>query len=161
MIRDDKFKLFISECKSLSEDDFVIIPGLEFRCENGLELLGLNISKKLNILEPKKLIELIQEKDGLAILAHPHKYKFNWDCAAIKNLNGVEIWNYLYDGKYAPRISSINLLKSLRKINKNIFAYVGVDFHNDVHTAELIHYVIVNKINSKEIIKSLKFLLIK
>lgn len=155
-LEDDKFKLFISECKSLSEDDFVIIPGLEFRCKNGLEILGLNISKKLNILEPKKLIELIQEKDGLAILAHPHKYKFSWDYNILKNLNGVEIWNYLYDGKHAPRVTSINLLKSLTKTNKNIFAYCGVDFHDNVHTAELIHYVIINKISSKEIINSLK-----
>ena len=155
-LEDDKFKLFISECKSLSEDNFVIISGLEFRCGNGLEILGLNIFKKLDVLEQNKLIKLIREMGGLAILAHPHKYNFNLDRTILKKLNGVEIWNYLYDGKYAPRISSIDLLKSLRKINKNIFAYAGVDFHNVVHTTELIHYVIVNKMNSKEIINSLR-----
>ncbi len=154
----DKLKLFISECKSLSEDDFLIIPGLEFVCQDGLEILGLHISESLDTSNIERLIEEIQRRGGLAILAHPNKYKSNLKnyYPFLKNLNGVEIWNRVWDGKHAPRISNINLLRSLRRLNREIFAYGGIDFHSKTHYAPLNHYVTVDRMEPAQIILSLK-----
>lgn len=151
---DSEITSFVSKCKSLSEENFIVIPGLEFICENVEVLgLGLSISKRLKFSGLNELIEEIQKNDGLAILAHPYKYKFSLDSASLKKLDGVEVWNYKYDGN-APRIGNINLLKRLD--NNSIFAYAGLDFHNDMQNIELYHYLTVEKINSEEIIKILK-----
>lgn len=149
---DSEITSFVSECKSVSEENFIIIPGLEFLCEN-VEILGLGISKRLKFSGLNELIEEIQKNDGLAILPHPYKYKFSLDSASLKQLDGVEVWNYKYDGN-APRIGNINLLKRLD--NGSIFAYAGLDFHNDMQNIELYHYLTVEKLNSKEVIKALK-----
>ncbi|UCH89390.1 MAG: hypothetical protein JSV49_01715 [Thermoplasmata archaeon] len=140
-LSDSKFNTFISRCEVLSEPDFVIIPGVEVLCKNELEILALNVTKKFDISDPQKLIAAIQGLDGLAVLAHPVKSKGRLDLKSLKGLNGVEVWNYLHDSKNAPRNSNLKLLHSLRKMNNNVFAYAGVDFHTTKRTFELIHYI--------------------
>ena len=173
---------FISDCKSLSENDFIIIPGLEFKCED-IEILGLNISKNFKYSGLDELISQIQKNGGLAILAHPYKYKstINSIFSSLGKLNGVEIWNSRYDGS-SPRVNNIILLKKLRLNKSNIFAYEGLDFHGDVQEiidakallislykvykrkiekrifpcTELYHYLTVEKLSTEEIIDKLK-----
>jgi len=39
------------------------------------------------------------------------------------------VWNGRYDGVYAPRAESIQLLRSIRRLNIKASAYCGVDLH--------------------------------
>lgn len=183
-LNDFEMTSFISECKSLSENDFIIIPGFEFKCEN-IEILGLNISKNFKYSGLEELISQIQKNGGLAILAHPHKYVINNSIfSSLEKLDGVEVWNLRYDG-FSPRVNNIILLKKLRLNKNNIFAYVGLDYHNDLQNNEYIdrpnfllthlyaiykrdikkkifpstnlcHYMTVEKLSLEEIIRSLK-----
>lgn len=152
-MEDSELTSFVSECNSLSEVEFIIIPGFEFQCEN-IEIIGLNISKKLIFSGLNELIAQIQKNGGLAILAHPHKYKFNLNSGILEKLNGVEVWNCRYDGGRAPRVSNIKLLNRLN--SGHVFAYAGLDFHSDRQNVALYHCITVEKLNSEEIIKKLK-----
>lgn len=152
-LEDPELASFLLECKSLSKDDFIIIPGLEFQCED-VEILGLNITRKLHFAGLEDLSEQIQANGGLAILAHPYKYNFKLSRASLEKLNGIEVWNCRYEGGSAPRISNINLLRTLNK--EHIFAYAGLDFHNDQQNVKLYHYLAVEKLDLGEIVKTLK-----
>lgn len=148
------YERFVQECKSLSTEDLIIIPGLEFKCDK-IEILALNIEHMFTYSGLHDLLEKIRKNNGIAILAHPHKYKFNIE-PYIKNdrINGVEIWNYRYDGKWMPRISSIKLMKSLK--GKSIYAYAGWDFHERGRNFRLYHYLSVDELQIKKIIFKLK-----
>ncbi len=104
------------------------------------------------------MIENIQGKGGLAVLSHPHKHGTVPETylTTLEYLNGVEVWNRVYDGKHAPRLSSLALLKLLRKKNGNIFAYTGIDLHRKVEYVDLIHSVTVETMSAEEIINSLR-----
>ncbi|MCJ7443533.1 MAG: PHP domain-containing protein [Methanotrichaceae archaeon] len=152
---DDWIDLFVSECKSASEEDFIIIPGIEFKYED-IEILGLNLNKNIYYNGIKDLIKKIKINNGLAVLAHPKKYKYNFknNLSILKELNGIEIWNCRYDGRHVPRVHSIKLLNLLR--NENIFGYAGLDYHYIGESTQPYHQLYVKELTIQEIMENLK-----
>jgi hypothetical protein len=149
---DSIFDSFVLECLSLSDENFIIIPGIEYKYEN-IEILALNMSKLIRFSSLDNMLAQIKEHGGLSILAHPHKYKDDYDLTPIKKINGIEIWNCRYEGGKAPRFTNIKLL---RKLNKgHIYAYAGLDFHNERQNISLYHYLEVEKFDREGIINAL------
>lgn len=122
-----KWQEYREYCASLSNEEFIIVPGIEYSdpnnrvhiCVSGLDRFlgeGLDIDY---------LLKKIKEHKGTAILAHPARksawkdFKPSWAEALL----GVEIWNRKVDGWTFNR-------KSLQLVKENkLFPFIGLDFH--------------------------------
>ena len=152
---EDKIKEFVSECKALSDDNLVIIPGLEFICDNNLHILGLGIEKNFVGSDPEGIIDQIHANNGLAVLAHIKIYD-SIPIKKLRNLDGVEIWNSRYDGRFAPPLKHFSILKKFREENNNILGYGGIDLHNDYEFGKLSICLNLEEMSSRNVVDALK-----
>ena len=44
-------------------------------------------------------------------------------------LNGIEIWNAGYDGRFVPRLANLRLLEEARAANPAVLGFGGADLH--------------------------------
>jgi hypothetical protein len=87
----------------------------------------------------EQLVDGIHEQSGIAVLAHPPAGSTNMISTIKGKLDGIEVWNARYDGVYAPRADSFQLLRSVRCQNIKASAYCGVDLHKKSQTEKLIY----------------------
>jgi hypothetical protein len=127
----DRAKLadYISECKSLSDDRFLFLTGLEFRCEQQMHILGYGTTALAQTQDPQKVIRHIEENQGLAVIAHPKDSMFPWIETFEVLPGGIETWNSKYDGRYAPRPGTFELVQRLRTKRSKMRAFYGQDLH--------------------------------
>lgn len=87
---------------TVETDDFLVLAGIEYDLNDFIEnkafhIVGIGMSahvenRRINIVQD--MIDLIKNKDGLAIIAHP-----SWsllehsDFSDLKDYDGIEIWN--------------------------------------------------------------------
>lgn len=120
---------YVSECAALSDDKFLFLCGLEYRCEQEMHILGYGTAVLAQTQDPQGIIRHIEEHDGLAVIAHPKDSMFPW----IETFNvlplGIETWNSKYDGRYAPRPGTFDLLHRLRSRRSGMKAFYGQDLH--------------------------------
>ncbi len=148
-----KMKKLVEKCKKMSEKELIFIPGLEIVTKEKYEVLGVGIKKHLRIDSLEKVVKFIQKNKGIAILAHPSKYKKLPSNPEI--FDGIEVLNFEYNG-FFPCPSSLKLLKKARKKNKSTFGYFGLDMHRKIHFRNIFLEVKCKKLNEKNIIQSLK-----
>src|SRR5438128_5838222 len=106
---------YVKECERVSHPTCVIIPGIEFRCENNLHLVGLGMGHYTSEKDPIKVTECIHAEGGIAIVAHPGRYRYQIPASLVGAVDGIEVWNASHDGRFAPNERSLNLLKELRR----------------------------------------------
>jgi len=146
-----KMKEFVKKCKKMSDKSVLFIPGLEFLTNEGYEVLGIGIKNFLQKSTLEETVKFIRKNKGVAILAHPCKYK-----KLPKNLDvdGIEILNFEYDG-FFPCPKSLELLKELRKKNKNVFGFFGLDIHRKIHFRN--NFIEIKcKMNEKKLVQNFK-----
>ena len=126
---DAKLERYISECQRLSNGDFLFVPGLEFRCEGGMHILGYGCTTPAHSTDPQEIIAHIHEHGGIAVIAHPADRMFS----AIEDFlvlpHGIEVWNTKYDGRYAPRPRTFHLLQRMQRKKPTMRAFYGQDLH--------------------------------
>lgn len=127
----DKAKLanYIRECAALSGEHFTFICGLEYECEQRMHILGYGATELAHTKDPQRIIRHIEEYGGLAVIAHPKDTMFSWIESFDVLPLGIETWNSKYDGRYAPRPATFDLLLRLRHRRPNMRAFYGQDLH--------------------------------
>jgi PHP domain len=120
---------YVAECASLSDDRFRFIPGFEYPCYEGMHVLGLGVTEAAGTRDPQKIIRLIARRGGVSIIAHPKDECFEWIETFCELPDGIETWNSKYDGRYAPRVATFQMLERLRRRKPEMRAYYGVDLH--------------------------------
>lgn len=145
---------FIKECHELSDERLIIIPGFEVQYGEA-HILAIGVDRFIEVKFSEDAI-FQYAKEALAVLAHPHRNKFKISKTLENIIHGIEIWNSQYDGKYAPRPKSMNLLKGIRRQNKNFFAYAGLDFHRFSHFGGPALILEVDSLNQKQVLESLR-----
>lgn len=157
---ESRFLKMVSDCRELSSSGCLLIPGLEFTCEDGAHLLAFGLEQWI---ETRKLAEIISNAKNLGVvfvLAHPsdRRLKNILDVQAADKgaVNGLEVWNRKYNGSITPKPKSLSALSQLRWRKDGIFAYGGVDFHEpeDELTPEV--SVSASELSQNAIISSLK-----
>jgi histidinol phosphatase-like PHP family hydrolase len=127
---DQEIERYIDRCESLSGDDFLVIPGLEFALHGGnIHILGYGINRRVRFVSMDQLVDGIHSQGGVAVLAHPPVGATNLIGSIKAKLDGIEVWNGRYDGTYVPRAASLQLLRSIRTQNVEAAAYCGIDLH--------------------------------
>jgi hypothetical protein len=146
----------IDECDRCSSSGFLIIPGLEFGCRDELHILGLGVSRISESDDPLEVVRHIRQQGGVAVLAHPTKKEYSLDGAWIGELDGVEIWNSAYDGKFLPQAKSIRTFKELAQKNPHLKPFAGMDLHQEKNYYDVTLKINRNGLNRNQILKDLK-----
>ena len=150
----DVYNRFITACRRKSDDMFVVIPGLEIRCSEGIEIAGIGVSKIVKAGSRSNVIAQIRKLNGYAILVHPSK-QGKWD-GQFLNCDAIEVLNGKIDGTIAPKIS---LLRKLRKHNHGYeFKHLifGLDLHNLQEPRNVWIECEVSTVTADSIIESLR-----
>ncbi len=123
---------FVTECRELSDDSFVFVPGFEVPYKDA-HILQFGSTDFLGQFADATMLRTWSNEAALTILAHPVRNKFALDVVMEEVIDGVEIWNQQYDGKLVPRTRAANLLRQLRVAQPSLIATGGVDFHRSEH----------------------------
>jgi hypothetical protein len=117
------------ECAELSDDYFTFICGLEFRCDQDMHILGYGATVPATTTDPQRVFRHIEECGGLSVIAHPKDAMFSWIESFEVLPLGIETWNSKYDGQYAPRPATFELVLRLRQRKPGMRAFFGQDLH--------------------------------
>lgn len=124
-----KLESYLGECQRLSDNSFLFLPGLEYECDSRMHVLGYGCTALADFKDPQHVIEHIQSCGGVAVIAHPANRMF----LTIENFSvlphGIEVWNTKYDGRYAPRPGTFELLRRLQQRKPGLRAFYGQDLH--------------------------------
>ncbi len=126
---DDKMTAMVEECKRVSSPKCLIIPGVEFTCENNLHLVSVGVERYTDLKRPGEVARFVQEQGGVAVVAHPVRYRYKIPAEMLPHIDGIEIWNAGYDGRFIPNDRSIRLLADLRHNHPSLLALAGQDLH--------------------------------
>lgn len=126
---DASLAVWIEACQFLSDDDFLLIPGLEFSLGPEIHILGFGLRKKVRWKSIGELIGRIRDAGGVAVWAHPLPEAANLIYPHVGALNGMEVWNGRYHGEKSPSLRLLLALERLREANPMFHGYGGIDFH--------------------------------
>jgi hypothetical protein len=124
-----KLKDYVRECESLSDDRFRLIAGLEYECEQRMHILGYGVTSLAKTTNPQEVIRHIEGAGGVSVIAHPMDQMFPWIETFDELPFGIETWNSKYDGRYAPRSGTFQLLGRLKQRKPEMRAFYGTDLH--------------------------------
>lgn len=125
---------FIAECRKESGGDILLIPGFEVPYKNAhILMIGAERFVKGGTDITPTHLSMWKQNAKIAILAHPHRNNYVLDDAMQNVIDGVEVWNSQYDGKFTPRFKALALLASLRQKKRNMLAWAGLDLHREEH----------------------------
>jgi len=151
-VSEQKIRQIIDDCRLLSDREFIIIPGLELK-DNNKHFLIIGIDGSQNNIE-----ELIKKSppNKIVIWAHPFFTGAPRE-EEIKEypIDGLEIWNSVYDGKTFPRWQALKLLEKLRQ-RKNLYGFCGIDFHRFSHAGGPYLSLELQNFSQDDILKNLK-----
>ncbi|MGA8273491.1 MAG: hypothetical protein WB919_18155 [Candidatus Sulfotelmatobacter sp.] len=126
---DASIRRYVEQCQSLSDDKFVFVAGLEYRCERNMHILGYGATQLNPATDPQEVIRHINSQNAISVIAHPKDDAFAWIESFESLPLGIEVWNTKYDGRYAPRPGTFALLQRLRQGHPEMFAFYGQDLH--------------------------------
>ena len=126
---DAKMKVLVEECDRLSSNRFLLIPGIEFSCQNNLHLIGLGIRQFTDEKDPVEVARFVRAQGGLAVVSHPSRYGYEIPATLAGEIDGIEVWNASNDSRFVPDSSVIDLWRRLRRQNGSLAALGGQDLH--------------------------------
>jgi predicted metal-dependent phosphoesterase TrpH len=125
----EKVRHYVAECARLSDERLRFLPGLEFGCVQRMHIVGYGVTALIDSTDPATVIAHIRSQRGVAVIAHPPAALFD----LIEHLellpDGVEGWNSKYDGRYAPRPATFELIARLQARRPPLRAFYGQDLH--------------------------------
>jgi hypothetical protein len=119
----------VEECRRLSTPSCRLLPGLEFSIPRGPHLLGFGLTRHTAARDACAVAGFIRQHGGLAVVAHPAAYPDGIPVALAPLLDGLEVWNARYDGRFAPDPRWWPLLESFRTHNPALHGFGGLDLH--------------------------------
>ena len=122
------YEQFVRKCQEASDGNFVAIPGLEFCCDDGVEIAGIGASQLLEGGTPDQVVARIREQGGFAIWVHP--WRNGRRKGPLLDCDAVEVLNLKLDGTLAPNLSLLRRTVQERKAGRRFHAIFGVDFHD-------------------------------
>jgi glycosyltransferase involved in cell wall biosynthesis/predicted ATP-grasp superfamily ATP-dependent carboligase len=121
----------IAECARVSDDRFLMAPGLEFEFGPDCHLLG--VTTLLPEPDPIALCRAIHAAGGVAVLAHPRPGWLRERPELARELDGFEVWNTSHHGTYLPSATLLGELRALNRAGANLRAMHGVDLHRSIN----------------------------
>lgn len=126
---EESIRDYVAECNALSDEKFRFAPGLEYRCDREMHILGYHATKLTKETDPQTVIRHIDAQGAISVIAHPKNDFFEWIEGFQAPPQGIETWNSKYDGRYAPRSGTFALLQRLKERAPAMHAFYGIDLH--------------------------------
>jgi len=125
-----KMRALVDGCEALRGRGAELVPGLEFAVRGGFHLLGYGIAHYRALTDPAEAVRFIRDQGGLAVLAHPGRYRGRWPADDVVDaLDGVEAWNARYDGRFMPSGALLGESARWRRNGSGPRLYGGQDLH--------------------------------
>jgi PHP domain-containing protein len=125
----ESIRAYLQDLKRYSDREFCFVPGLEYRCEREMHILGYGATALVPTKAPEAIIRHIASQGATSVIAHPKNEFFSWIEGFEILPHGIETWNSKYDGRYAPRPGTFALLQRLRQRSPEMHAFYGQDLH--------------------------------
>jgi hypothetical protein len=127
-INQESIDKFVVDCQNISTPDFLVIPGIEFRCHDKIDILGYGVTQTCDSDNPAVIIKHIQNYNGVAVFAHPTVRNYPIEKDWVVLLDGAEIWNR-NEGKFLPQPVTMRRFIQFEKWKPGLMAFCGLDFH--------------------------------
>jgi len=155
-----KIRQFIDHCHKVSDGSFLVVPGLEFNIDEDHEvhLLVVGLDGLPCENGPEAILEKIREgeNNALAVGAHLSRSNHYIPPEYENKINGIEVWNAAYDSRFLPDHKAIRLFADLKKLNKRLVGFGGLDLHDHSGFRELRISLTNSCHNSQELLDDLK-----
>jgi hypothetical protein len=145
-----------SQADALSMPDFLVVPGLEFRCDHDIEIAAPGVTRLCTQTDPAHVIAHIHEQGGVAILAHPYVRNYPIDPAWVQYLDAVEIWNVANEGKYIPNPSTLRKCRALSAAHQGLNGITALDLHDRRNYCRLFVHTKVERLDRAALLGSLR-----
>jgi hypothetical protein len=149
------FDALVSECRRLSDPGFLLIPGIEFNCYRN-HILGIGIEAYCPSVAGDDVVPWIKGHKGFAVWAHPKKNEYRLPRHVVDALDGMEIWNSKFDGKYAPRAEVVLYYRERLAHRPYLRPFCSVDFHFRSQFRHVPMYCEVNHLSTEQVLASLR-----
>jgi predicted metal-dependent phosphoesterase TrpH len=133
----DQVAAFVRRCDGLSDDQLLIVPGLELAYDsNRVHLLAYGVREFIDSSDPKctvkSLIDAVHAAGGIAVFAHPCHRQASQRLTVddLARLDGIEIWNVKNGNRFVPAASDLRLLRRIRSSGSGAFGFGGLDWHH-------------------------------
>lgn len=150
----DKINAFISDCKTCSNEKFLLIPGIEIDALNAL-FFGV---QPVNIwAHIEHLAQQLAAGGALVAVSHPVKVKKSVPQITASMVEGVEVWNSRHDGKLAINNRIVRFWLELRKsLGRPLVPLCGIDFHNRDDFVPLVFELTCERLDQAEIMAAIR-----
>ncbi len=124
------FANLISECQTFSDEQTLILHGVEYEFDKSTHILVINSDTLFpSNITIKDMLTECRGSGAKSILLHPKRGKFLYNNALLDLLDGIEVWNTRYDGKICPDPRVVGLVNKLCLINPKAILTLGMDLH--------------------------------
>ncbi|MFH2035009.1 MAG: hypothetical protein ABIJ45_01295 [Candidatus Zixiibacteriota bacterium] len=151
-----KTEIMVQACRELSDDNFLVVPGVEYRCHDKIDILGYGAIEPINSDNPLEVIAHIHKQGGVSVWAHPTIHDYPYENSWLGKLDGFEIWNVSNEGKFLPSPKTLIMYQRLKIENPNLLAFCGHDLHRLVSYCDMSSVISVEKLTREEILAKLK-----
>jgi predicted metal-dependent phosphoesterase TrpH len=130
-----RFAEYTAACAALSDTQFTLIPGLEFRFARlrGLHVLACGLTRWAAPAALEDFPSEVAEFAGLVVLAHPIMCAYRVPPVLRNCLDAVEVWNAAYNTRYLPDPRAMKLLQSIRLVRPAVVGVAGLDQHDSAN----------------------------
>src|SRR5574341_1542843 len=128
----EAMRRFVRECARLSDDRFLVIPGIEYEATpDYVHILAYNTRELIPSGDAAEIARGTRRQGGLAVLAHPHwKDGFRHVTPEMLALmQGWEVWNGKADGRWAPDPGNLKRYDLNRRQGLRLLPFAGADLH--------------------------------
>lgn len=146
---------FVRECRALSDDTFIFVPGFEVPYKNA-HVLHIGTDVFTSQVADAATLQTWRAHTPFVVLAHPVRNQFLVDETLLACLDGVEIWNQQYEGKATPRPRSAQLLRDLRVTKGRLLATGGLDLHRQEHFGAPLTKLTISEFSEAAIVSALQ-----
>ena len=131
-LTETRYREYSDLCKSLSDERFLCLYGVEGVTRSGPHLMAISPSEfvPLTAIDFRTAVKLVQESGGVAVLAHPTVEEV--DETRDIPLDGVEVWNGAKDG-WGPNSALLRALGVVQGSGQPRAGFGGPDAHSAAH----------------------------
>jgi hypothetical protein len=116
------------KCLKMSSREFMIIPGIEFRCHDDIDILGYGVTEPIDSENPATVIAHIRKHHGVPVLAHPTVRDYPLERDWVVLLDGAELWNN-QEGKFLPQARTFKRIWEFQSWQPSLKVFFGLDLH--------------------------------
>ncbi len=144
---------FCEECRRLSDDSFLFVPGFEIATSEGYHMLAYNTEEVMEEdVTWRRVVDFYKEKKGVFLaLAHASQFSEKPPEEFLKSIDGIEVWNAKYDSKAAPNLKVMKWAK-----DSGLIPLAGSDAHSSFALGKLWVEIETGKLNAEAILDALR-----